>query len=88
MFSYFLCLFVFLTDKNDRSSQPSRQNGCLSRDGRKCAHFALNHFRNLIPLYQPELAKVEIIYSFIEFQLFLLSVWLTLNFPKYMSVDC
>ena len=59
----------FLTDKNDRSGQPSGQSGCGSGDDRKRRYvgihhssrdertLVLNHFQNLIPLYQPELAK-------------------------------
>ena len=60
--------WVFLTDRNDRTGQLSGQSGRGSCDGRKrcvgISHssrgvrtFALNHFGNLIPLYQPELAK-------------------------------
>ena len=59
----------FLTGKSDRFGQPSGQSGCGSGDDRKrrslglhhssrdVRTFALNHFQNLIPLYQPELAK-------------------------------
>ena len=45
----------FLTDKNDRSDQPSGQSGCVSGndqkrkfDSRHVRTFALNHFQNLI----------------------------------------
>ena len=66
---FFVCLFVFLTDKNDRSSQSLGQSGCGSSDGGKRGYvgiylnsrdvrtFASNHFQNLILLYQPEPAK-------------------------------
>ena len=61
-------LFILLIDKNDRSSQLLVQSGCGSGDGRKRRYTGIyqssrdvrtyaNHFRNLIPLYQPELAK-------------------------------
>ena len=82
-----------LTDKNHRSSQTSGQNGCSSGDGRKRRYvgiyhkssrdvyaFVLNHFGNLITTITARAGKVEIIYSFIEFQIFLPSVWLTMIF--------
>ena len=59
----------FLKDKKDRSGQPSGQSGCGSGDGRKRRYvginqssrdvrtFVLNHFQNLMPLYQPEQIK-------------------------------
>ena len=36
-------LGVFLTDKNDRSSQPSGQSGCGSGDGRKRRYVGIYH---------------------------------------------
>ena len=37
-----LFCFVFLTDKNDRSSQPSEKSGCGSGDGRKRRYVGIN----------------------------------------------
>ena len=45
-----------------------------------------NHFRNLIPLYQPELAKKKSFIPLSNFKYFQPSVWLTLIFPEYLSV--
>ena len=68
-FVCFVFLFCFfLTDRNGRSSLPSGQNGCGSGYCRKRRYVGVyhssydvrtltNHFRNLIPLYQPELAQ-------------------------------
>ena len=39
-----VCFFgFFLTDKNDRSSQPSGQSGCGSGNGQKRRHVCIYH---------------------------------------------
>ena len=81
----FYFVFIFLTDKNDGSSQPSAQSGCGSGDDRKrrCVGihhsssdvrtFVLNHFRNLIPLHQPVLAMQKSFIPLSNFKFFLLT---------------
>ena len=74
----YVLVFFFLADENDRSSYPSGQSGCGSGDDRRRKYVAIYHrsrdvctcesFSKFNTIIQARPSTIEIIYSFIEFQ--------------------